>query len=146
MRRLVIVILLSAAVVGCRDAPTSGDFELDPAPELDSDIDVEVGKRIVFRDEGFTIRFRKVVSDSRCPIGYACVWAGNAKIRVAVEPITGGLGHVFELNTYLEPKQASYAAYTIHLVALNPYPHADRVIQSEDYVATLRVTRDESAD
>lgn len=141
MIRPAVILLLSLAVGACQDDPTSTE------PEVGEDIHVEVGEHVTFRDEGFTVRFIEVVGDSRCPIGVTCVWAGNARIRVAVEPLVrGAADHVFELNTYLDPKQASFAPYSIRLVSLYPYPHVNVERRNESYVATLRVTRGGASD
>ena len=133
MRYFAFVLLLSIALVACDD-PAS------VTPELDQEVPIGVGEQITFDEAGLVIRFRKVVSDSRCPEGATCVWAGNAKIRVVVEPLIGSApARTFALNSYLEPQQVSYAGYTIHLVSLNPYPHIDKTIERDEYVATLKV-------
>lgn len=44
---------------------------------------LEVGEAAVF--EGAEVRFVGVVEDSRCPTGVDCVWAGRARVRVAVD-------------------------------------------------------------
>lgn len=104
-------------------------------------------EQVTFDDAGFTIRFHEVINDSRCPRGLTCLWAGNAKIRVEVEPLLRGAPtRTFELNTYLEPQQASYAGYAIHLISLAPYPHIDKDIEPDAYEVTLKVTRDASVD
>lgn len=50
----------------------------------------------------------------------------------------------FRGTSNLEPKQASYSVYTVRLVSLEPYPHIDRPIPDDAYVATLRVTRSDA--
>lgn len=141
MRYFAIALFLSVALVACDDDPTS------VTPALDKEIPVEVDERVLFDEEGFAIHFREVVNDSRCPKGLTCVWAGNAKIRIEVESLLRSAPtRTFELNTYLEPQQASYAGYTIHLISLAPYPHVDKDIEPGAYEVTLKITRNASVD
>lgn len=140
MRYFAFVLLLSIALAACDD-PAS------VTPELGEDIPIGVGEQITFDEAGLTIQFREVVSDSRCPEGATCVWAGNANIRIVVEPpLTNTAVRTFALNSYLDPQHISYAGYTIRLVSLDPYPHIDKTIEPDEYVATLHVTPQASTD
>src|SRR4051812_34516401 len=44
-----------------------------------------VGKQISLEGGSFRLGFDSVTSDSRCPIGYQCITAGEAKVRIWVE-------------------------------------------------------------
>ena len=67
-------------------------------------------------DSPFLIRFDEKY-DSRCPIGIECIWAGTAKIDLAVNAKSYNL----EINT---PQHflVNGKDYTITLVGLDPYP------------------------
>ena len=73
---------------------------------------------------GMKIKFLDVLEDSRCPEGRQCIWAGNAKVRIAVwtgrqKPL------VLEVNSTLQPQVVNYGRYEIRLAALDPKPTAD---------------------
>ena len=93
------------------------------------------GEHVVVQSQGLFIKFKAVDGDSRCPEGAMCIWAGNAKIVLLVSQ------EDIALNTYLDPKLATYSNYTIRLVMLNPYPRLNGPIDPKEYVAMLVVTR-----
>ena len=90
---------------------------------------------------GIKIKFLSVLEDSRCPEGRQCIWAGNAKVRIAVsqrrqKPIQ------LEVNSGLTPQVVNYGRYEIRLAALDPKPTADKGKPSSNgYIATLTVRR-----
>lgn len=86
------------------------------------------------------------VSDSRCPVGVQCVWAGDGVATIGVHPpcFAGGCGApsgVLVLHTNLEPKAGLGWGHRVELVGLKPVPVANKVIESSRYVAWVRVTR-----
>ena len=101
------------------------------------------GSQRVVVDGGLTITFQAVPTDSRCPKDVDCVWAGEAKVTLAVEAPGSDLAIITlttlaELNT---PIPASYAGYQLELLDLAPYPQqlAERT-PLDHYRATLRVS------
>jgi hypothetical protein len=38
----------------------------------------------VFQEKGFTLVLKEVVSDSRCPEGLNCIWAGEVTVVLSV--------------------------------------------------------------
>src|SRR5689334_8312080 len=90
---------------------------------------------------GMKIKFLDVFEDSRCPEGRACVWAGNAKVRIAVW--TGRKKpRILEVNSTLQPQVVNYGRYEIRLAALDPKPTADNSKPSKGgYLATFPVAR-----
>ena len=59
-----------------------------------------------------TISFLSVVDDSRCPVNVQCVWAGNAKIKIAIAQ-RRSRPQTFELNSALEPRTINAFGYEI---------------------------------
>ena len=47
----------------------------------DQDFILHVGQRAKL-DGVFTIAFKSVLNDSRCPINVTCVWAGNGRVEL----------------------------------------------------------------
>lgn len=64
-----------------------------------------------------TIKFVSIVDDSRCPLNVQCVWAGNAKITIAVSKGKAAPKFV-EINTALKPTAIKLYGYTITLEGL----------------------------
>ncbi|MBM2841489.1 MAG: hypothetical protein HW412_2017 [Bacteroidetes bacterium] len=108
----------------------------DPVgPKLGEEFDLKIGERVVVQNQNLFIKFKTVDGDSRCPEGAMCLWAGNAKVFLLVSR------EDIALNTYLDPKLATYSNYTIRLVVLNPPPRLNDPIDSKEYVARLLVTK-----
>ena len=90
---------------------------------------------------GMKIKFLDVLEDSRCPEGRQCVWAGNAKVRIAVwtgrqKPL------ILEVNSGLQPQVVNYGRYEIRLAALDPRPTADNGKPAKGgYQATFTLRR-----
>ncbi len=124
-----VFVILALSVIGC-DSSTG-----PTGPGLDEEFVLAFGQTVTLKNYSLTITFKSVLEDSRCPTGAECVWAGNAKIVIEVSQTD------IELNTTLEPKQAGYLAYSIQLLAVNPYPKLNEQLQPEDYSIKLIVTR-----
>jgi hypothetical protein len=107
---------------------------------VNRDFTLRAGREVYVSNAGFKIRFKTVVEDSRCPKGVDCVWAGNAKVILAVKKGTRKTVEI-ELNTNSEPQSATYLGYEIKLERLNPYPQKDVEIKKGDYVAVLKVRK-----
>lgn len=98
----------------------------------------------------FLIEFREVLSDSRCPKGVACIWAGEAKVLMAVYRDNKFLGveiltlsnsgsEISRLGEYFSGISLSLAVR-----ALKPYPEIDEKIPLEDYSLSLQFTEKEA--
>ncbi len=125
----IILVILALSVIGCKSStgPTG--------PSLEEEFELKYGQSVILKNESLTIKFKSIAEDSRCPTGAVCVWEGNARIVIEVSQTE------VELNTTLEPKQASYLAYIIQLLAVNPYPKLNEQLKHEDYSIKLIVTK-----
>lgn len=72
-----LVAAVSAVIVAC-GSPTTSVNEL---PVL---VDLAAGNRVSLVDQGITLRFDSVVTDSRCPMGALCIVAGQAVLSFAL--------------------------------------------------------------
>jgi len=136
--RVVVVAACLAAVVslgGCTGSSTTpGQIPLGQSFEL------RAGTSAALQD-GLTVAFETVRSDSRCPMDATCVWAGDAIVAVQLSQ-SGGNQAARELHVnpgVPSGSEASYLTYSIKLVTLTPYPRSDQAIQPNDYVATFIV-------
>ena len=89
-----------------------------------------------------SLRFKEVISDSRCPKNVTCIWAGEAKVLV----------EIFENGRFLEQKVllvnskgsslnflSEAVAYSISEIDLMPYPTVQSKNITPDYILEIRV-------
>lgn len=105
---------------------------------LNQEFKLKIGESAKAPRDGLKVEFDSVATDSRCPKGVTCVWAGNAKVLLKVTK-DGGKPESVELNTNTNPKTSRYLEYELTLKELKPYPESDTTIKSSDYEATLTV-------
>jgi len=65
-----------------------------------------------------SIKFLRVIEDSRCPADANCIWAGNAKLEI--EASKGSQKGTFVLNTNGNETVAKFAGYAIRITSLEP--------------------------
>lgn len=100
-----------------------------------------VGDALMFGDK--SIRFKKVVSDSRCPKGNAitCIWAGEVKVLVEFyengefkgEKIIAGSN--ISVGKFFDVKDLEISG-----VNVLPYPELGRKITPEEYSLNLKIS------
>lgn len=81
-----------------------------------------------------------VLSDSRCPTGAVCVWAGNAAIRLSVYDASAKVRNSITLNTTVSTKDTVFQGYRIALVDVLPYPSLGTQIKMTDYKVRLKIS------
>lgn len=75
---------------------------------------------------GVTICFDSLISDSRCPAGMTCIWAGTSIIRVSLKE--NGQTNQFTMSVKYHPSLRNYPSdttingYKISFIDLKPYP------------------------
>jgi hypothetical protein len=147
MKRAVLAVLFAAGLTACSQDVTA-PVQATAAPlaaasanvTLDQPFVLRVGQSATVAGEGLTVSFQGVPSDSRCPTGVQCVWAGNAVVQVVLSKDGKAFGA--ELNTNLEPTSVDYLNYNVALVSLAPYPTSKGgAISQSQYRATFVVTK-----
>ncbi len=109
--RNVLFLLLLACATSAKDVPLDEPFSLTP------------GESAVV--DGVHITFDRVAQDSRCPPDVACIWAGDAevKLRVGGDDVTlhthGGMQY---------PKSAQVGGRTITLRGLSRAPYTATLV------------------
>jgi hypothetical protein len=147
MNKAVFAILFAAGLAACEQnatapvqAPEAALASASATVSLDQPFELRVGRSATVAGEGLTVSFQAVPSDSRCPTGVQCVWAGNAVVQVVLSKDGKAFGA--ELNTNLEPTSVDYLNYNVALVSLAPYPTAKGgAIAQSQYRATFVVTK-----
>ncbi len=79
---------------------------------------IKLGDSAEFAASKISIKFVRVIEDSRCPADVNCIWAGNAKIEI--EASKGSQKSTFVLNTNGGETEAKFSGYVIKLTGLEP--------------------------
>lgn len=115
------------------------------AARVGREFKLRTGRAVTFGREGLRLRFAGVASDSRCPAGVDCVWAGNAEVLVEAGTKSGKGKSTLRLNTNASPErpgEGKYGRYAVKLVGLSPRPREGRKIAAGQYTATLLVVEE----
>jgi hypothetical protein len=106
---------------------------------LGDQFDVRVGETAYVADTRLSIRVIGVPEDSRCPRDAVCVWAGNARVSLALRDASRT--DDVDVNSTVEPRAVSRWGYAVQLVDVMPVPSAGEPIPTQEYVIRLVVTR-----
>ena len=128
---LVVAALAACALLllgaGCEDRVVS--------PGTGGDLSVTEGAEVMLAT-GDRIHFDQVATDSRCPVGLACFWEGEAKATFSLR--SGHVGSPFSLGIRgtldaadtvqsMQRFQTSVVGrYRLTLLQLDPYPSAGK--------------------
>jgi hypothetical protein len=127
MKRLTLILGLLVALAG---AATARD------PET---IKVQLGQSRAAQSGRITVRFISVVEDSRCPMNARCIWAGNARVRLAVS--RGRSSRTIVLNSNKGEQSAEAFGFKIEFADLQPQKGAPRPMSRRPQTVTLNVER-----
>jgi hypothetical protein len=109
--------------------------------QLATPVSINYKQKVVNEDEGVSIKFINVISDSRCPTGVECVWAGEAELQFIAAKVNDSIkfnlfssGRNFGQDTIL---------FNLHirLLEVTPYPQVSKSIALEDYKAKIIVEK-----
>jgi hypothetical protein len=135
---LLVIVLLLYGCNGMTQPEQSKRAQDKTAQNL---IVINYGRQVAAAKENLTLKFVAILEDSRCPEGVQCVWAGNARIELAVTK-TGEDTASLELNTNDRfPIEAQYLGYLITLIDLQPYPKATKQISLQDYTVNVEIRK-----
>lgn len=97
------------------------------------------GQAASIQGEQLRIRFLEVVTDSRCPTGVTCIWAGEVSSLVDVTFDDATFRRVLTQPGSGQGK-ADFENYEITF-EVQPYPEAGKQISKEDYRLSLEVDK-----
>ncbi len=136
MRHIKILPLLFFLLLsGCTDTLVRDNAPVEIV--LDEEFKLGVGESAIFPAKFLSIRFIRLESDGRCPIGVSCIWAGNGKIIIEID------NEKQDLNTTLDPLSLDFRGLKVKLTSLTPFPVSGYNFDKSDYVAGITVS-DES--
>ena len=101
----------------------------------------KVTQKKCLKKKGFTLILKEVVSDSRCPEGLNCIWAGEATAIISVykdAKLVEDNTMVFSIKNQEENKlwfckYLSENQKNLKSVQLLPYPNKDKPIDKKKY-------------
>ncbi len=109
--------------------------------KLGQEFDIALGQNAAIPGENLSIKFTKLVSDSRCPTGVQCIWQGEVSCLIE-------LG--YEGNTFSKVLTQSgltggmartdFKSYEIAF-AIEPYPEAGKSINQKNYRLQLLINK-----
>lgn len=140
MKRLVIislftvVFLLPLASLSCAEG--GGDINAS----LGQEFSLPVGKTVSIESESLTIKFVEVISDSRCPEGAECIWAGEAQCRLHFTLIGSPAEMIIVQPGGVADAKDYFIQYRIDF-RLEPYPQEGQLIDPSDYRLVMTVTK-----
>ncbi len=139
MKSLLLSTIAALILISC------AGHQSDP-PILDQEFDIGFGEQVTLDGEDLRLAFTDV-SDSRCPIGAACIVAGRVTVTLMVSKGNSVAEmRVLSINDFGSVNFAEYMDYGITLLELNPYPDTAHPLdrsQFDRYKATLLVRRTE---
>jgi hypothetical protein len=77
------------------------------------------GQTATVRGTDTRITFKRVSEDSRCPVDVTCVWAGDAKIEIVIEPNGSAITRILSITS---PNETQVGNLRIRFVGLSPVP------------------------
>jgi hypothetical protein len=146
LRNLPRVALLAAALC----AACNGTLMAAPDPQAtaasapeSNELTLSHGKKVSMPQAGLTLQLMRV-TDSRCPKGVACIWAGHAAVTLRVmapgQPaatIVIGTAAPASMNL---PFEATAASHRFTLLGLEPQNSQDGPVPVKQYRARVRVS------
>ena len=134
MRTMAAVLCLLAVTACDEKSPSSVTAVVDQRFTLAQ------GQVALVAGTGVRLQFVSVSGDSRCPADAICIQGGDAIVHVRA--FEGESQRDYELHTG-DSRQAVavHGGLRIELVELQPFPFSSRAIRSDEYRATLLVTR-----
>ena len=135
--KIIIALIIGAVIllIGCGGQPVTTNASLGQEFSLVPNQSASV------IGEPLKIRFLEVVSDSRCPTGVQCIWAGEASCTVEItyqdSPVQKVLTQSGSSNavTYFNDYEISFE--------IQPYPKAGERIEKKEYRLQLNINSDE---
>jgi len=117
------------------------------AQENDSIVNyyAEINAGELFSFENKSIEFKKVITDSRCPKDVTCIWAGEAKVLIAV--MENGKQIEEKILTLNAQNQIDLSflglkdIYSLKALDLIPYPVSTHKIQDSEYCLKIQLNK-----
>ena len=90
----------------------------------------------------YSILFKEVISDSRCPKSVNCVWAGDAEVLLEIRKdneICAEYRAKVGDSTDLDLQLPQLGSINLKLLGLTPYPETPRKIKQSEYKVVIQL-------
>lgn len=131
---VILILGLATGLTACARQPASVTAELDKAFIL------EPGQTAVLNSDDLTVKFVKIVSDSRCPTGVQCIWAGEVSSLIEISYQNQKKEMVLKLLGSGEGNDL-FTDYKISFT-VEPYPEYGKELKAEDYRLHLTISKE----
>jgi hypothetical protein len=141
----IVISVMSLSILLIGNAGCSGEQKAS----LGQQFTLPINRTAVIDSENLSIKFDKVTTDSRCPKGVVCIWAGEARCQTYIKINNAGttltpLELVDQGGQVEGYSQAIWnsngAAYNINF-RLDPYPEAGKTINNSDYRLVMVIAK-----
>jgi len=124
------------------DLPKFFSWEISYSAPLGKEVSLKIDQTLKIESENLEIKFLRVISDYRCPKEVVCVWAGQVIVMVNVWKAGENLGEFELIDTNdgrVSPTQVDN--YEIFLLKVKPYREVNKIINTKDYIITIKVDK-----
>lgn len=109
-------------------------------------MEIPLRETVTHCNEPISVTFLDLISDSRCPIGATCIWAGLIEVLLSVN--VNGQEQVFNLSSQPNfgdkvPESKIVNGYSVKLVDLKPYPDVTRNVKRSSTQVILMIQKAE---
>lgn len=113
---------------------------------LGEQVEIPLRETVTHCNEPISVTFLDLISDSRCPIGATCIWAGLIEVLLSVN--VNGQEQVFNLSSQPNfgdkvPESKIVNGYSVKLVDLKPYPDVTRNVKRSSTQVILMIQKAE---
>lgn len=121
LKKLALGIGTAAALAGCAGGPTALAQTPSPPPaDPGGNVSLAPGQQVQVAGRDLTVRYRQLVSDSRCRPGRQCFVAGEAVVALVLTEPGRGEHTSVQLHTGRSgPDSATFAGTTVKLAAVD---------------------------
>lgn len=143
MKSIIALLIFAFIFSGCQEEIPCTSFVIGEP------VEIPLEETVAHCTEPISVTFLNLVSDSRCPIGATCIWAGMVEVRISVS--INGQEEVFNLSsapTFGDkvPDSHSVNGYSVSLVDVKPYPDVSKDVKEKDRKVDLLIQKAEGSD
>lgn len=111
----------SSVAAGQPAAPRPASAPSTVSAPAGHDVTLQLGQEVAVQGKDLTVRYTRVVADSRCRSGMQCIWQGEATLAFLLKEPGRGESTTAELHSGLRtgPQETSFAASRIELVSVS---------------------------
>jgi hypothetical protein len=138
---IVAIFTLVICLVGIAGCSRDDDDVNKIRAEVGAFVNIPNGETALISAEKLYIKFDSVISDSRCPTGVTCIWAGEATAKVQMK-LNGQISEIVLTDNGGKDgmSQTTFNTYKLTF-QIKPYPVAGVTPTSSDYVLSIKIDK-----